>query len=207
MSTLIVQLPAQPRLSAQAAEPLSAATEAAEWAYVLSADGVHATRQGHAAPADLPRAQTTVAVLAPGEVAWHRVTAPKAPAARLRAALAGLLEEALLDDDADLHLATSPGWKAGEPAWVAAIGKARLKAQIEWLEAAGHAVDRLVPAWGPGEGVAAHVYNPGDGRGPHLAWRDENGPLSLPLAGGGARGLSHIHVIEALDEMGVRAGA
>ena len=105
MSTLIVQLPAQPRLSAQASEPRLAPTEAAEWAYVLSTDGVHATRQGLCAPADLPRAQTTVAVLAPADVAWHRVTAPKAPAARLRAALAGLLEEALLDDDADLHLA------------------------------------------------------------------------------------------------------
>ncbi|MBK7615074.1 MAG: general secretion pathway protein GspL [Burkholderiales bacterium] len=189
MSTLIVQLPAQPRLSAQASEPRLATAEAAEWAYVLSTDGVHATRQGLCAPADLPRAQTTVAVLAPADVAWHRVTAPKAPAARLRAALAGLLEEALLDDDADLHLATSPGWKAGEPAWVAAIGKARLKAQIELLKTAGHAVDRLVPAWGPGEGVAAHVFNPGDGRGPQLAWRDESGPLCLPLAGGGARGL------------------
>jgi len=189
MSTLIVQLPAQPRLSAQAAEPHARPEEAAEWAYVLSADGVQATRQGQCAVADLPAAQTTVAVLAPGEVAWHRVTAPKAPAARLRAALAGLLEEALLDDDSDLHLATSPGWKAGEPGWVAAIGKARLKTQIEALEAAGHAVDRLVPAWGPGEGVAAHVFNPGDGRGPHLAWRDEQGPLCLPLAGGGARGL------------------
>lgn len=189
MSTLIVQLPAQPRLAAQAAEPHTAESAAAEWAYVLSTDGVHATRQGQCAPAELPAAQTTVAVLAPGELAWHRVTAPKAPPARLRAALAGLLEEALLDDEADLHLATAPGWKAGEPGWVAATGKARLKAQIELLEAAGHNVDRLVPAWGPGEGVAAHVFNPGDGRGPQLAWRDEHGPLCLPLAGGGARGL------------------
>jgi general secretion pathway protein L len=189
MSTLIVQLPAQPRLATQSAEPHTTDSAAAEWAYVLSTDGVHATRQGQCAPAELPAAQTTVAVLAPGEVAWHRVTAPKAPPARLRAALAGLLEEALLDDEADLHLATAPGWKAGEPGWVAATGKARLKAQIDLLEAAGHNVDRLVPAWGPGDGVAAHVFNPGDGRGPQLAWRDEHGPVCLPLSGGGARGL------------------
>jgi general secretion pathway protein L len=185
MSTLIVQLPAQPRLSVQ--QGAAASATPVELTYVFSADGLQPSRHGRALPADLPRAQSTVAVLPPAELGWHRLTAPKAPPARLRAALAGLLEDALLDDEADLHLAVSPGWKAGEPGWVAATGKAWLKAQLDALEATGLSVDRLVPAWAPEGPAAAHVFSPGDGSGNQLAWRDERGPLCLPLAGGGAR--------------------
>lgn len=40
---------------------------------------------------------------------------------------------------------------------------------------------------------------------PQPAARDEGGPrVALALGGGGARGLAHIHVIEVLDEYGIR---
>lgn len=188
MSLLIVQLPSPPRLAAQQM-PARVAPDPAELNYVFSADGVQMSRQGRQTAALLPRAQTTVAVLAPGDIAWHRLTAPKAPANRLRAALAGVLEESLLDDEADLHLAVAPNWKAGEAGWVAVAARPWLKAQIDALEATGLSVDRLVPAWAPDDTPAAHVFNPGDGSGSQLAWRDEHGPLCLPLAGGGARSL------------------
>lgn len=70
-----------------------------------------------AAPGLLPAAdrQTdVVALLPPQALSWHRVELPaglhKQPA-RLQAALAGLLEDRLLDDPAQLHLALQPDWQ------------------------------------------------------------------------------------------------
>jgi general secretion pathway protein L len=191
MSTLIVQLPAQPRLTGQRADTLSARA-AVELDYVLSADGLHVNSQGRCLPADLPTAQSVVAVLPADDAGWHRITAPKAPAARLRQALAGVLEEQLLEDDADLHLAVAPGLKAGEALWVAAISKGWLKAQLAAIEATGLTVDRLVPAWAPDGPPAAHVYrhetDSGDS-GLRLAWRDADGAVVLPLDSDSARAL------------------
>ena len=61
----------------------------------------------------MPRADSVVAVLADSDVSWQRITLPKAPAAKLRAALGGLLEDHLLEDDEALHLALAPGAQAG----------------------------------------------------------------------------------------------
>eukprot|EP01034_Spumella_vulgaris_P029568 gene29568-36638_t len=76
----------------------------------------------------LPRAdrQTEVVALVPaGALSWHRVTLPAGlhkQASRLQAALQGLLEDALLDDPAQLHLALQAQWKNTEQPWVAAMG-------------------------------------------------------------------------------------
>jgi len=186
MSTLIVQLPAQPRLAAQQAEPATLG-EPADVAFAFSADGSHVTRQGRAAVAELPQAQQVVAVLAPADVGWHHAMLPKAPASRMRQALAGVLEEALLEDESELHLALAPGASAGSLGWIAALNKPWLAGQLARLEASGLTVDRVVPAWVPEGPPAGHVYE--DDKGLQLAWRDEQGPLCLPLDSPATRAL------------------
>jgi hypothetical protein len=124
MSLLVVQLPARERLGGRAGTADDGAVRAgagaalpAEWAFVLSDDGREVRQSGVAAVALLPRADQRVLVLAAADVAWHRIDIPKAPAPRLRAALAGVLEEALLDDAEALHLALAAGAAPGRAGW------------------------------------------------------------------------------------------
>lgn len=187
MSTLIILLAAQPRL---AASDGAAPAAAPEFDYVLSADGQRATDHGRAAAAALPRAATVVAVTRPGDVAFQKINVPKAPAARMRAALAGVMEEGLLEDEAEVHLALGPEAKPGGEGWVAVVNKPWLKAQVDALEAAGVSLDRVAPSWWPDEGVAGHTYREGGPDEPaQLAWRDDHGVLCVPLASPVARAL------------------
>jgi len=193
MTLLVILLPAPPRADAPpAAEP-------AFLAWLLSPDGLAVAQRGNSAASALPPADTVVAVAPAGAVAWHRPVCPKAPANRLRAALGGLLEEHLLTDDDDLHLALAPRPVAGAPVWVAALHKPWLRGQLDRLAAAGRVVDRLVPALAPQPDADAapegHFHTP---QGPadsndegalQLAWADADGAASLPLAGGLARSL------------------
>lgn len=192
MSTLIVALPAPPRLSSQGAA--GAALAPPEYDYVYSADGGPRLQAGRSAPALLPKAQQIVAVVPPHGVAWHRVTLPKAPPAKLRAALAGVLEDVLLEDDTELHLALAPHAKAGDSTWVAALNRPWLKAQLDALEAPGQTVDRVAPSWAPDDAPAGHFFRgdplpDGSEPGPQLAWRDGAGPLCIPAASDAARTL------------------
>ncbi|MFZ2990744.1 type II secretion system protein GspL, partial [Ideonella sp.] len=186
MSTLIVQLPAVPRLAAQHADtpPIGDATE---FDYLRLGENGQVAAHGRCAVADLPAAHEVVAVLGPADLAWHRPVLPKAPGSRMRQALGGVLEEALLEDDASLHFALAPGASAGQPTWVAALDKGWLQARIAQLEAAGLTVDRVVPGWTPDGPTAGHVF--ADDRGLQLAWRDAQGPICLPLASSSARAL------------------
>lgn len=184
MALLVIQLPARARGGAPATSPV------AELAWALSPDGVQVSRQGRAQPQRLPAADTVVAVLPPGEVAWHRTTCPKAPAGRLRAALGGLLEEQLLDEDDQTHLALAPGYAGGQPCWVAAVHKPWLMAQLGALAAARRPVDRLVPALAPGGTAHGQFFtaeavpgDPGSGTGAWVALADAEQALCLPLAG------------------------
>jgi len=89
MSILVIQLAPRTRLrprSAGSAEP-SAARPGDDFAFALSADGLTIASQGECAPALLPRADSVALVLADSDVSWHRITLPKAPPAKLRAAL------------------------------------------------------------------------------------------------------------------------
>src|SRR5688572_10496254 len=104
MSILVVLLPARDRAAAasEAREPTS------EYSYLLSADGLSVSRQGRTTPTLLPKADTVVAWVGPTDVSWHRITLPRAPASKLRAALVGMLEEQLLDDEQAVHMAVAP---------------------------------------------------------------------------------------------------
>lgn len=150
MSLLVILLPARERLAGRGG-PEPAAGLPAEWPFLLADDAGLVLHAGQAPAALLPRAERRVLVLAPADVAWHRIDIPKAPAARLRAALAGVLEDGLLDDAEQVHLALADGAGAGRPGWVAATDRARLAAALAALEAVPGAVgiDGVVAALEP----------------------------------------------------------
>lgn len=193
MALLVFLLPARARATDLPAEDGPGGASVGELSWLLSADGVQLSRQGSSRPEQAPAADSVVAVLPASEVAWHRITLPKAPAAKLRAALAGVMEEQLLDDEAQTHLAVAPQAAAGAPTWVAAVHKPWLQAQLAALAAAGRPVDRVVPAWAPGTGPSAHFLHPtgpapaaSQPQGVWLALADAEHALCLPLAGNSA---------------------
>ncbi len=157
MSVLVVLIPPRARLAARAGAAAPAPDDG--YAYVLSPDGLQVGAQGRAAPALWPKADSVVAVLADADTGWQRLTLPKAPASRLRAALGGLLEEQLLDDVDALHFALAPGSAAGAPTWVAVVHRAWLRGEIERIERNGPAVDRVVPAAWPGDTPHGHFFS------------------------------------------------
>lgn len=164
MSVLVVSLARRMHLGPrQPAAPGEAPLRPpAEFDYVLSRDGSSVNAQGRAAPALLPRADSVVAVVDAADLAWHRLALPKAPAAKLRAALAGVLEDHLLEEPAELHLALAPEAMPGTDTWVAAVHKAWLQAQLAVLEGAGLIVERVVPEAEPRPQPQGHVaHDPG----------------------------------------------
>jgi general secretion pathway protein L len=191
MSLLVIQLPTRTRLHPQARASAQSPGTRAELVFVHSPDGQAIQSQGQCAAGLLPKATTVVAVLAPADVAFHRLTCPKAPAARLRAALAGMLEEQVLDEVDQLHLSLAPDARAGEPSWVAAIDREWLSAELALLEAAGVVVDRVVPALWPDAQPHGHFHVPDDDDRPKtlLTWADEQGVWTWPLQGSLSRGL------------------
>src|SRR5438270_8574177 len=150
MSILVVYLPPRPRLRPRADAPPAPreGAQAADYVYVTSPDGLDLDTHGRATATLLPKASTVIAVVGDAEVRWHRITLPKAPAAKLRAALSGVLEDELLSDAETVHLAVAPGAAAGQPTWVAAIDRQWLRTELARLQRARVFVDRVVPmAW------------------------------------------------------------
>jgi general secretion pathway protein L len=145
----------------------------------------------------LPRADSVVAVMPPTDLSWQRVTVPKAPANRLRAALAGLLEDTLLDDTDDVHMALAPQAKAGQSAWVAVCDHTWLTSQLMALEKAKLRVERVVPAITPDELATAWFHEAQEATsedsdapaGMLLTWSSADGVCSWPVQGGLARSL------------------
>jgi general secretion pathway protein L len=187
MSILVVLLPARARLGVTPAEAVDRAP--AEFAYVLSPDGLSAGTQGRAAPSLLPRADSVVAAVADSDVSWHRITLPKVPSARLRAALVGVLEEAVLDEPELLHFALAPGVTAGQPAWVATLHKPWLASQLAALEKAHVPVERVVPTSWPDAVALGHFGGGADAASLRLTWSDLDGVASINLQGSLARTL------------------
>lgn len=192
MSTLVIQLPPRARLQSGAEGSPAAvrARSATELSYALTPNGLALTKQGRAAAALLPKADTVVLVLADTDVSWHRTKVPKAPAARLQAAIAGVLEEHLLDEPGTMHLALAPGASGGESAWIAATDKAWLSAELAAFEKAGVHVDRVVPIAWPEDTPLGHFSAPfgADAGAPmQLTWSDAKGVAAISLQGALAR--------------------
>ena len=190
MSTLIIQLPARARLQGGADGVRASAHSGTELAFVLSPDGLLVARHGRAAAALLPKADSVVLVLADTDVSWHRITVPKAPVARQRAALAGVLEDQLLDDPAAMHLALAPGAVGGQSAWVAAIDKAWFASELRALEKAGVQVERAVPLSWPEDTPLGHfsaAFGADAGAPMQLTWSDANGVAAIGVQGALAR--------------------
>jgi general secretion pathway protein L len=198
MSVLVVQIPPRKRLGTQAqAEPSSAGEGGssgvpAEWLWVKTENGLNVHQQGHDAPAQMPPSEAVVAVLSELDVSWHSLVLPKAPAAKLKAALLGMLEEQLLSDTDSVHVATSPDAQPGERCWVAVVDKPWLAQVLTAFERQGVMVDRVVPSVVPGERPHGHFFDAAPQGGdpePALAMADANGIVCVPLSGSLARAL------------------
>jgi general secretion pathway protein L len=196
MSTLVIQIPPRPRLRASSQAPAGADGTGTEYVYAMSPDGLSMATHGRCAASLLPKASVVVAVLADTDVSWHRITLPKAPAARLRAALTGVLEEALLDDAEGVHLAVAPEATAGQPTWIAAVDRLWLTGELAALEKAQVFVDRVVPVAWPDDPPTGHFAessaDPQAARGSEgvtLSWAHHDGVALFSLQGTLARAL------------------
>jgi general secretion pathway protein L len=192
MTTLILLLPPRGRLRAQGTSQPEGQSER-EYDYVLSADGVQVQAQGRCSAALLPRARQVIAVPAEADISWHHAQLPRVARKQLRAALAGTLEEALLDDPDRLHFATEPEAQAGGQAWVAVMHKAWLLEHLAALERAQVFVDRLAPLSWPAPEAQGHFFMTGSPAGDAselgLSWRHADGASTLRLNGSLARDL------------------
>jgi general secretion pathway protein L len=193
MSILIISLPPRPRLRSRSAEPEAAETSSDdEFDYLLSADGFTVQSQGRCAASLLPHADSAVAVVCDTDIAWHRITLPKATAPRLRAALGGLLEEAVLEDEALVHFAVAPQPIAGQPTWVAALHRPWLSNKLATLERSEVFVDRVVPLSWPDDPPSGHFSQASKARSGEdlvLTWAHADGVVVLRVQGGLARSL------------------
>jgi len=194
MSVLVIQLAPRPRLRARAdgAAAPEPARVTQEYMYALSPDGLMLEAQGQCAASLLPKADSVVAALADSDVSWHRVTLPKAPASRLRAALIGVLEEAVLEDAELTHFAVAPDPAPGQPTWVAAMDRVWLRAELAALEQANVFVERIVPSAWPDDPPCGHFaetnsHDNGGEEGVALTWSHPDGVACLRLHGGLAR--------------------
>lgn len=144
MRTLIIQL------------PLGLPNPATQYAHASVQAGGSAPFQLQWSAIDLlPAAEqhTETVVLLPAlTLSWHPVELPpglhKQPA-RLLAALQGLLEERLLDEPAQLHMALQPDWQNAARPWVAVCERTWLQAHLQALEGAGLTINRIVPEFNP----------------------------------------------------------
>ena len=203
MTLLVIQLAARPNAWSEVGAAATPGANLVTFQHVLSVDGIAVGQVARANAAALPRADSVVAVLPASDVAWHRATLPKAPPARMRQALAGMLEEQLLDEPEDSHLAIAPQARAGDLGWIAATHRGWLTRQLAILEEAGVIVDRVVPACAPSErqserptghfSVRSAQGDVGATGGTTdslwLSWSDFRGALCLPTAGGLARSM------------------
>jgi len=106
-----------------------------------------------------PDRQTEVVAVVPVQaLSWHRVSLPQGSlprslmgerSKRLRAILDGILEDQLLDDPAQMHLALQPQVQVGVAGWVAACDRGWLQSALDVLSQAGYNVSRIVPESSP----------------------------------------------------------
>ena len=134
--------------------PLHTEGAATEYLHVRAGPGAATGHAQSATAARLPRdAGTVVAVVPAQALAWHTITPPPVGAARLAAALEGLLEERLLEDPAQSQVVYTPDGAAaaaqGQTLTVLVCQKAWLRQALGPLQAQGMVVSRIVPEWSP----------------------------------------------------------
>ena len=134
--------------------PLHTEGAATEYLHVRAGPGAATGHAQSATAARLPRdAGTVVAVVPAQALAWHTITPPPVGAARLAAALEGLLEERLLEDPAQSLVVYTPDGAAaaaqGQTLTVLVCQKAWLRQALAPLQAQGMVVSRIVPEWSP----------------------------------------------------------
>lgn len=161
--------------------PTSGADTTSLYHYVLTSDS---STEFHSASVPLallplpPDRQTEVLALLPMQaLSWHQVQLPKGSlsrglmaergASRLRAILDGLLEDQLLDEPSQLHLALQPQPGGDAPVWVVACDRTWLGAHLQALAQVGFAVGRIVPEFTP-EALTQTLYVVGDEQHPML---------------------------------------
>jgi len=182
MALLIITLPAQ------------ALKSASQLDYGISRDGTTLDVQSSAPWSLLPtsaraaQAMQVVLVLPVERVSWHQVHLPPGAArsARLRAVLEGLVEDQLLDEVADLHLALQSPLPAQGPVWLAACDKAWLLDCVREVEQAGFFITSLVPelappALGAGADAPAQLYALDSPQGPQWVHSSAAGLTRWPL--------------------------
>lgn len=187
MSTLLLFLPPRSRLRATGRAMADAPPR--EYEYALTPDGRQISSEGRAAAASLPAADTVIAVVSESDISWRRIELPRA-GRQMRAALAGKLEESLLDEPDALHFALEPDALGGDAAWVAITSRPWLAEHLAQLEAAQVFIDRVAPQSWPDELARGHFFEAGGdraGTGIALRWSHVEGVATLPLEGGLAR--------------------
>ena len=129
-------------------------------------------------PSSWPTALAVVLVVPAARLSWHQVTLPRLPRPRWPQALMGLLEDQLLSEPSQLHMAVSPDAQAGSTTWVTVCDKAWLQQILAQLQASGHPVQRVVPEFEPG---APALHLTGQPEQAQLVHVDEQGVLVMPL--------------------------
>ena len=173
--------------------PSPHAPEGTAWECVRS-DAPQSTQQSAGAPSATGNADTVLIVPA-AALSWHRVSLPQGLVgrngqarnpAKLRAALEGLLEDQLLDEPAQLHLALQANANGTGTLWVAACQRAWLKNTLEVLTRAGHSVHRIVPEWTPANSADTQtkLWLTGDAEAAELVWANSEGVHRRTLPNG-----------------------
>ncbi|TKC83513.1 type II secretion system protein GspL [Trinickia terrae] len=139
MSTLIVFLP--PR------DPVAPSQEwlLPEMAFLLLDKGGRTQRAGRAALALLPRASSTVLVMAARDVLMLRAAVPPLKGPRLRQALPNVVEDQLIQDPQTCHIALDPQALADGERVLAVIDRGWFRFVVEAFGSAGHRNLRAVP--------------------------------------------------------------
>jgi general secretion pathway protein L len=139
LSTLIVLMP-----------PRDPAVHSQEWQlpelpFVLLDKAGNTQRSGRAALALLPRAASTVLLIAARDLLTVAATVPPLKGPRLRQALPNVVEDQLIQDAQTCHLALDPKALADGRHIVAAIDRGWFRFLVEGFAAAGHRGLRAVP--------------------------------------------------------------
>ncbi|QGZ55997.1 type II secretion system protein GspL [Paraburkholderia acidiphila] len=139
MSTLIVLMP-----------PRDPAVHSQEWQlpelpFVLLDKAGNTQRAGRSALGLLPKASTTILLIAARDLLMLAATVPPLRGPRLRQALPNVVEDHLIQDAQTCHLALDPKRLADGRQVVAAIDRGWFRFLLEGFTAAGHRNLRAVP--------------------------------------------------------------